>query len=370
MLNQNQYFPQSHPHPGETLEEKLKEMGMGPKEFAVRSGKPERTIIAILKGQSAITPDMAVQFENITKIPAHFWMNHQRSYDEYIARMKHKEVIDASVEWARQFPLADMIKKGWIQSVSTIEEKTMQLLSFFSVSCPDAWHDYYFNCELKVAFRISLAHTNEPYAISAWLRKGELQATELPTNQYSEKIFKEALPQIKSLMAMHPADFFQQLQTICLKAGVKVVYTPCLPKAPINGSTRWLNDTPLIQLTGRYKRNDAFWFTFFHEAGHILLHGKKDIFLENIEYPDKDNEKEHEADNFAIKWTLSKEEEAEILRNTIITEDDIVTFAKKFNTHPAIIIGRLQHEKLIPYTLGRNFFETIEIKGNPSPKAS
>src|SRR5690606_31218475 len=116
---------------------------------------------------------------------------------------------------------------------------------------------------LKVAFRISLAHTNEPHAISAWLRQGEIQAGKLPTRPFSEKGFKDALPELKKIMATHPGNFFEQLQKTCLGAGVKVVYTPCVKKAPINGSTRWLNDTPLIQLTGRYKRNDGFWFTFF-----------------------------------------------------------------------------------------------------------
>ena len=106
MAKQNQYFPQSRPHPGETLEEKLEEMGMGPKEFAVRTGKPEKTITAVLKGQSSITPDMAVQFENVTKIPASFWLNHQKSYDEYIAREKQKEAIEEAIEWAKAFPVA------------------------------------------------------------------------------------------------------------------------------------------------------------------------------------------------------------------------------------------------------------------------
>ena len=86
MAKQNQYFPQSVPHPGETLKEKLEEMIMGQKEFALRTGKPEKTIIAIIKGDSSITPDMAVQFESVTRIPANFWMNHQRNYDEFIAR--------------------------------------------------------------------------------------------------------------------------------------------------------------------------------------------------------------------------------------------------------------------------------------------
>jgi addiction module HigA family antidote len=359
MAKQNQYFPSVVFHPGETLAEKLEEMEMGPKEFALRTGKPEKTIIAVLKGESSITPDMAVQFENATRIPAHFWMNHQRGYDEYIAREKRQTVIQEALAWAKQFPLADMIKKGWLPQVATIEEKTMEMLAFFGFSNHTAWEDYYFKQQLKVAFRISLAQTKEPYAISAWLRKGELQAAELEANDYSEKKFKEALPELKSIMANHPEGFFNKLQSICLEAGVKVVHTPCINKAPISGSTRWLNDTPFIQLTGRYNRNDSFWFTFFHEAGHILLHGKKDIFLENLDYSDKDFEKEKEADLFAVKWTMTDDEEAEILAAAPISEEDIRNFAKQFTTHPAIIIGRLQHKKLIPYSLGREYFEQV-----------
>lgn len=359
MVKQNQYFPQSRPHVGETLSEKLQEMEMGPKEFALRTGKPEKTITAILKGDSSITPDMAVQFENVTKIPAHFWMNHQRSYDEYVARKKRQAVIEESVEWAKLFPLKEMIKKGWLPAAITIQEKTLAMLTFFAFAKYTAWEEYYFKQQLKVAFRISLAETNEPYGISAWLRKGELQATELQTKEYSEKNFREALPHLKTIMATHPANFFNQLQEICLAAGVKVVHTPSLPKAPICGSTRWINDTPLIQLTGRYNRNDSFWFTFFHEAGHILLHGKKDIFLEKVEYSDKDKIKEGQADEFAIKWTLTEEEETTILNAVPLTAQKIRNFATQFNTHPAIIIGRLQHKKLIHYSLGREYLEPI-----------
>lgn len=361
MAKQNQYFPQIAFHPGETLTEKLEELGMGPKEFAVRTGKPEKTIIAIIKEKSSITPEMAVQFEHVLKIPAHFWLNMQRNYDEFLAREEQKVLLSKSTGWAKLFPLAEMIKKGWLPQNSTLESKTAGLLAFFSLSSHIAWEDYYLNQQLKVVFRISLAHTKEPYAISAWLRKGDLQAAELSSENYNDKNFKEALPEIKSIMAKHPADFFKKLQTSCLNAGVKVVHTPCLPKAPIAGSTRWLNDTPLIQLSGRYNRNDSFWFTFFHEAGHILLHGKKDIFLEKIDYSERDIIKEEEADNFAIKWTLTKEEEQEIIDSAPLNERDIISFARKFNTHPAIIIGRLQHDKLISYGLGRQFFKPVEF---------
>lgn len=298
----NQYFPQSTPHPGETLEEKLEEMGMGPKEFALRSGKPEKTITAILKGGSAITPDMAVQFENVTQIPAHFWMNHQRSYDEYTARIKHQKVVENAIAWSKQFPLVAMSKEGWIPEANNAIESAGLLLNFFGFAHHLAWKDYYFNQQLKVAFRISLSSTNEPYSISVWLRKGELQAAELTASPYSEHKFKALLPELKLLMDTCTEDFFQPVQDICLTAGVKVVYTPCLPKAAISGSTRWINDTPFMQLTDNYSRKERFWFTFFHEAGHILLHGKKDIFLEKIDYSDKDKVKEAAADRFAQKW--------------------------------------------------------------------
>ncbi|MHB9011621.1 MAG: ImmA/IrrE family metallo-endopeptidase [Ignavibacteriaceae bacterium] len=362
MTKKNEYFPQSIPHPGLDLNEKLEELGMGPKEFAVRADKPEKTITAILNGESSITPDMAVQFENVLKIPAHFWINRQRSFDEYLARIKREKVIAEAIPWSRNFPIGDMVKKGWLPKVISAIEKTSAVLSFFALSNHTAWEDYYMKGKLKVGFRISLVHSKNPYSISAWLRKGELQASVINSIDYSEKAFKAALPQLKEIMAKHPSDYFTKLQSICLKAGVKVVYTPCLPGSPISGATRWLNDKPLIQLSGRFKRNDIFWFTFFHEAGHILLHGKKDIFLENVKYNEFDKGKENEADDFAVKCTLTIEQEQEILQIAHLNHAEVIMYAEKFGTHPGIIIGRLHHLKKLPPSVGRKFIIPIDLE--------
>jgi len=100
MAKQNQYFPQSLPHPGETLAEKLEEMGMSSFEFAGLTGKSEKIINAVLVGNSAISHDMAVKFESVTKIPAHFWLNSQRRYDEYILRKNYKKTMHLQPEFA------------------------------------------------------------------------------------------------------------------------------------------------------------------------------------------------------------------------------------------------------------------------------
>lgn len=360
----NEYHPQTVTHPGEDLREKLEELQMTPLEFAVRCNKPVKTISEVMNGKSSITPDMAVQFENVLQIPANYWLKRQYNYDEALARNKHlATTIEAAIPWAQEFPYADMAKKGWVVATKKIEEKVEALFDFFSISSHISWQNYYIEKKLTAAFRISLAHTKSPYALSAWLQQGENKAWKMKAPEYSAKTLKAILPELKSIMAEQPDDFFQQIQMLCLKAGVKVVYTPCLKGAPINGVARWIesNTTPLIQLSCRHKRNDIFWFSFFHEIGHILLHGKKDIFLEDGEYDEKDRVKEDQADQFAVNCTFTEAEEKEVLNDAPLDDDDIIYWAKKLNTHPAIIIGRLQHRGFIPHYVGKDFFVKVDV---------
>ena len=362
MTKRNEYIPQTVSHPGLTLREKLTELGMSQKEFAVRTGKPEQTIVKVINGESSLTPDMAVQFESVLGIPANFWLKRQQNYDEAVARVKRRDVLVSGRDWARSFPCTKMTQLGWLPKTEDHEQKVEALLYFFGISGHQAWDDFYCGLKLKVSFRISLAHSREPYAISAWLRQGELEAAKLVAPSFNAKTFKTNLEGIKKVMAGHPDDFFPLLQQLCLEAGVKVVYTPCLPKAPIHGSTRWINDsTPLIQLSARYKQNDRFWFTFFHEAGHILLHGKKYISLEDDCFEAEDKVKEAEADAFAVRWTFSEEEERVVIESGALTESDIIDFAQKFGTHPAMIIGRFHHKKLLPYHIGRKFMQPVHF---------
>lgn len=359
----NQFIPTIVFHPAETLREKLTEMGMSIKEFALRTGKPEKTIIAVLNEESSLTPEMAVLFENVTKIPASFWINKQARYNEYVARLKQEEDLISAQEWAKKFPYAEMAKYNWVTSTRKPEERTKHLLSFFGVASASAWENLYLQSELKVAAYTSLKHTHNPHSISAWLRQGELQAKETETPPFDLKLLKENIPAMRRLMVQQPKNFFTQLQKLCFDAGVTLLFTPKLPKVPLSGSTRWLNDTPLIQLTARYGQNDRFWFTFFHELGHIILHGKKYISLENIDFAAADTKKEQEAHDFAVKQTFSKEQEQKLLQEhpTSITAKDIVNYAKEFNTHPAMIIGRLQFLQLIPYSVGRDLIIPVHL---------
>lgn len=365
MATKNQYTPRTVSHPGVTLGAKIQEMEMSVREFAVRAAKPEKTILAVIRGDSSITPDMAVIFENVTRIPAHFWMARQRNYDEHMARQRMAQKIAASAEWADRFPVRQMLNYGWLRPFEDDASKTKALFQFFAVTSATAWENFYMNQRLRVAFRISLRSTVEPYAISAWLRQGDRQAESMElSNEYSEKRLKEATAGMKSLMAEMPADWQSELQKICAACGVKLIFTPALPKAPINGATRWIaSKYPCIQISSRERRYDIFWFTFFHEVGHILLHGKKDFFLENVDYDNKETDKEMEADEFAADILLSRQEEDEIVSGKDCSIEAIREYAAKFGTHPSVIVSRLQHLRLIPKSAAVELLQPIRIHG-------
>ncbi|MDB2315049.1 HigA family addiction module antitoxin [Flavobacteriaceae bacterium] len=358
----NKYYPESVTHPGEILKESLEDNNLGAKEFAVKTGKPEKTITAVLKGESSITSDMAVLFEQVLRIPVNFWLEAQKNYDEYKARIGYQINIENAIAWSSTFPYAQMASFGWVPKTRVAKEKVINLFNFFNVASQKGFEDYYYNQRTKVAFRISLKDQKNASLIAAWLRQGEIQADDFQINEFSKTKLKEILPHIKKIMAKQPKDYFLKLQNLCFSAGIKLVFTPCLPKTSIHGSTRWIKSNPLIQLSGRYKRNDIFWFTFFHEIGHILLHGKKYISIENIDVVGENKEFEDQANEFASNWLLTENQENEILRHPKITSDDILKYAEKFKTHPAIIIGRLQHKKIIPYGKGNNFFESLELR--------
>lgn len=141
--------------------------------------------------------------------------------------------------------------------------------------------------------------------------------------------------------------FLECLQHLCASLGIALLGIPCIKGTQISGASRWVHDTPVIQMSGRHNRYDIFWFTFFHELGHILLHGKKDIFLKEITYSDLDHKKELKADNFAVKITLPENQAAIVTSDTPYTKDKFITYAIKSGTHPSIIVGRLKRLNLI-----------------------
>jgi Zn-dependent peptidase ImmA (M78 family) len=197
----------------------------------------------------------------------------------------------------------------------------------------------------QVVYRTSRVFESDPGAVSAWLRKGELVAREIACKPYDEISFKAVLKTIRGLTVRPPEEFQNEVVRLCADAGVAVVFVPELPKMRASGATWWLTSTKaVIQLSLRYKSNDHLWFSFFHEAGHILLHGKKDIFIEDNE----NNEKEDEANRYASESLIPSNRFKVFLSSTRLSKDAIGRFATEIGIAPGIVVGRLQHDGHLP----------------------
>ncbi|PKP50840.1 MAG: HigA family addiction module antitoxin [Bacteroidetes bacterium HGW-Bacteroidetes-11] len=347
--------------PGDTIQEHIDFIGMSQAELAERMGRPKEKINDIIKGREPISTATAFQLEKVLGISASFWLNREKTFRKELYELHHQEELEKQKDWLSEFPVNEMRKFGWLPNTREKHILVDNLLKFFCVASTEEWERIYLDEEVSVAFRVSLAHTQSPHAISAWLRMGEIQAKDITIAEFDKRKFRGALEGIKELGFLMPHDFTQQLQNICARYGVAVVFTQNLPKAPISGATRWFHNKPIIQLSGRFKTNDHFWFTFFHEAAHIILHGKKDIFLENVEGTETDQIKEEEANGFAAKVLLSETQFQEIIAAFPLSEPMIYEFAQKFRTPAGVIIGRLQHLKLVPFSFGNGFRHKVDL---------
>ena len=304
-------------HPGETLKEKMEEMEISVKEFATRIGKPEQMVLELVECRMPVNAEWALLLEYTTGIEAEFWLTKQSNYDLYRLREGRQAYQKTNHSWLNILPVSEMIAHHWVEQKEGAAEMVGELLRFFGVVSVEAWENYYFKQKLRVAFRISLEGTINPYALSTWLRRGEIQAQETYLDySYSKKALKEKMPAIVQRL-LHPTDdILDVMQQILESLGIKLIYTEPLSGVPIKGASRWIYGHPCIQLPRQVETYPSYSQTLLHELAHIYLHGKKDIFLENVGYipdsPESYHRKEAEADEFVRKW-LSEERDKEFV---------------------------------------------------------
>lgn len=342
--------------PGDTILETIEFLKMSQAELAERMGKQSSKIHDIISGKEPITVNTAIQLERVLGIDAQFWLSRESLYREKLTRIEQEEWLEQSKDWLKQQPVKELKKMGFVKSEKATDQ-VHECLQFYGVSSPEQWAAVYIDDYATTQFRKSEVHATALGSMAAWLRIGELKMREIDLPPFSKDDFKKALDPIKKLVLLHPEDFALQLKEICFGVGVALIYSLNFPKAPISGAARWIAGQPVIQLTDRYKSNDHFWFTFFHEAAHILLHGKKDVFIEEFEGVTNDDKKEAEANAFAAN-TLIQSDFVKEIDTDQIDELTIRKLARKYKTHPAIVLGRLQNLALVP----KNFCNHLKLK--------
>jgi addiction module HigA family antidote len=346
MTTEERIWPDIAIPPGEALAETLDAMGLTRAELARRADRPVQAISEIILGKKEITPETALEFERVLGVPAHVWVRLEADYRTVKARLADRgHLKEKEAPLARMFPYGAMAKLGWVPATTDPIERVEVLLRFFGVvslrrvvdQCPCA------------AWRRSQKTVASPGALAAWLRRGEIEVQHAKTAPFDAPGLMEMLPTLRSLTREKPEVFQPKLREILAQRGVALVLVPELPKTGAHGATRWLGTKAVLQLSLRYHWADIFWFTVFHELGHILRHGRREIFIEFDQ--DTETEQEREADAFATRYLIPEHAyKTFITGKTNFSAVMVKDFVTQVGVHPGIVVGRLQHEKRISHS--------------------
>ncbi len=346
MATEHSFRPTYAVPPGETIADLLEEHEMTQTELAKRLGVTLKHVNQIVNGGASISAELALGLEKVFRVPADFWLNRESLYRADLARQTETKQLETQVGWAKTFPIKDLRKSGFISKEAAGVELVQELLRFLGVANPALWESR------AAAYRRSQHYKSDQPALDAWLRVGELRAAAIECQPFDSDDFTTALHQARGLTREHPTIWQPQITKALAEAGVALVIVDTFEGARAHGATRWL--TPhkgLIQLSLRYHWEDVFWFSFFHEAAHVLLHRKKGVFIDGLKLAegtgtDDDKRLEEEANRFAARFLIPKQHEQRLWQ---LEPSEIPAFADELGITPAIVVGRLQHEGLIHY---------------------
>ncbi len=322
--------------PGDTLLEVMESLEMTQKELAVRTGLTEQTLTRIFKGVQPISYETANRLELVTQVPARLWNNLEAQYREQMAKIEERQRLETDIEWLKTIPTKELIARGFIDATRDKITLLRKTLAFYGVSSINTWQDIWETP--AVAARRSLCFKSRPGDASAWIRQGELQAHKIECNPFNKNRFKEILKQIRTLTREHAEVFDREMKRLCAEAGVAIALVPEMKNVPWNGATKWLTPRKvMILLCLRGKGEDKFWFSFFHEAGHVINDSKKDLLINDGSH---DDPREARADEFASNMLIPPQ------YNTTIrmcrSQAEIIHLSDQLGISPGIIAGRYQ----------------------------
>lgn len=367
----SQFTPDYVQSPGEYLREALEERGIRPTDFATRCARPQKTISEILSAKASITSDTALQFERVLgeDLPARLWMEREARYQLHAAREREREGLELGRAWAKRFPIDELIRKEYIRAVRDPVEQVSALLNFFGVGSVTGWKGYWEERVTAARFKQSGKGAVNSYAVSAWLRRGDVEAAEIECEPYSEVRFKQALQHLRKLTRQPWPQCRAEIVVTLQAAGVAIVFVPDLHKLYMRGAAYWSSkDKAVIVVSNRMKLVRFFWFAVFHEAMHVLLHSKKALFIDYDEKGGSASGEEKEADEGAANTLISPQALQEFLKRHGRIRDTyslaaITAFAAEIGVGAELLLARLQRETYISYGthLNKHFPDRVEF---------
>jgi len=326
--------------PGSTIKEQLENRGMSQKEFASRMGMSEKHISRLINGEVQLTPDVANRLEMVLGLPAKFWNNLEAIYRDKLTKAEAENSMDADAQTIKKLPYKEMANNGWVPETRQTNEKVIALRKFFEIVELSRLEDR--KLIPGIACRRQTITEKADYALIVWAQKAKLEARNSEVSPINLEKLTECLPQIRKMTTMKPSVFCPKLVSTLADCGISIVFLPHIGGSFLHGATFYDKNKIVIGLTVRGKDADKFWFSLFHEIGHIL-HG-------HLNQDGTSEEDELKADEFAKEQLIPSEQFKQFTARNSFGKADIVSFARQIEVDPGIVVGRLQKDGYIEFS--------------------
>lgn len=349
--------------PGEYLAEVIRSKNMTQAELARRTGRPVQAINEIVKGEKALTPETALQLERALGVPAHIWTGLESRYRLIKAKEEERKLIQRELPYLQKTPYKQLAEIGCVARSRKREFKVRELHRFYGVSSLANLRETWVSAP---AFRRSPKWDASSYALAAWLRCAELRAFEISAEPFDRTELKKAMGDFRSWTTRSPEEFLPDLRRRLADCGVALALLPHFPKTYANGATFWLSaEKAVLALSIRGRWADIFWFSLFHEVGHLVLH-KRTMFVDDGDVPPGRRGLEKEANKFAAESLIPEGKLRAFIEIGSFEESSVRDFATELGIAPGIVVGRLQHEGAVKQDSELNRLrERYEWSGRP-----
>ncbi len=279
-------------HPGYCIQEIIESDGMSQETFANLLGTTPKNLSILIRGKQRLSMDMAIKLSKMLGTSVEYWINMQNSYDKFVAEMESEKELEEEKRFLKKADVPyfeDGINKlefdGKLKAVrEKLRVSSLLLLKNRNLaanlnSCPDDLTEENIigsNIMILIALR---------------------QTIDAEPPEYNKKKFKKAVEYAAALHDQQP-DSLELIKKAFWDAGVVISVIPNYPGAAIDGATKKLTNKVMLMLNEDLVEPDAFWFTLFHEASHILNNDFGAVSKNNYE---KLKELDHRADEFAVK---------------------------------------------------------------------
>ncbi|MBD5450947.1 MAG: HigA family addiction module antidote protein [Lachnospiraceae bacterium] len=324
-------------HPGYYIREIVDESGLTQEDFAKRLDTTPKNLSLLIRGEQSLSIDIAMKLSRMLGTSVNYWLNLQNAYDALIAEfgsekeLNEERVIfdNLSYKYFRDnFGLPDLPRKK--------DEQIKQVREFLNISTLSVLAKR----DMAVSFRSSTEELPQASTIkaNAMVQIATNKALKIEAPRFNKNKFEEAIDYALTLTKNH-SEFYPLIYKAFREAGVIFVILPNLSGSKINGATKKIGNKVMLMVNDRRLSADSFWFTLFHEIGHIL-NGDYGISFEK-----ETGEQEAAADQYAEDTLIPKE-----LYHRFISSNEkfdlqlIKNFAKQIDRDPGIVLGRLQND--------------------------